>query len=245
MPESAPSYQEMLVQDYLLLMAELRGVPKSKRIATVIEAARSIGLLNWLTRPIATLSKGYRQRVGLCQAILHRPDVLILDEPTNGLDPLQILEIRELIKQLSKQSTVMLSTHILPEIEAVCDRVIILIDGELAKDSSLRDLLSTRTIAMSVSQEVTSVEEALCTIAGVRSATRVGKDAERAGYDRFSVACEGDLLPLPEIFRLARRESWDLGGVAPVVPRLEQVFQGLMIEHAEKSKESAGGGGAT
>ena len=129
MPENAPLYREMLVQEYLMMMAELRGITKSNRTKSVVEAAEATGLIPRLVQPIGQLSKGYRQRVGLAAAILHKPDVLVLDEPTNGLDPVQIVEIRDLIRRLAETTTVIISTHILSEIEAVCNRVVILIDA--------------------------------------------------------------------------------------------------------------------
>src|SRR5689334_14663425 len=117
LPESAPLYGEMLVQEYLDMMAALRGVSAGDRRARIGEAVRATGLVEHLTRPIMTLSKGFRQRVGIAQAIVHKPDVLILDEPTTGLDPTQIAEIRGLVKELaSTETTVLLSTHILSEV---------------------------------------------------------------------------------------------------------------------------------
>ena len=154
MPESAPLYREMLVQEYLLMMAQFRGLSAREQIPAVAEAVNATGLQARLLQPIGTLSKGYRQRVGLAQAILHKPDVLVLDEPTNGLDPVQILEIRSLIRRLAETTTVILSTHILSEIEAVCNRVVILIDGHLAADSTLGNLLETSVISLGLVNDV-------------------------------------------------------------------------------------------
>src|SRR5690606_8954629 len=122
LPENAPLYPEMLVQEYLLMMAELRGVPRERAEHAVGRAVAATGLQDRLLQPIATLSKGYRQRVGIAQAIVHEPQVLVLDEPTNGLDPVQIQSIRELVRRLARRTTVILSTHILQEVEAVCER---------------------------------------------------------------------------------------------------------------------------
>src|SRR3990172_2913148 len=117
LPENAPLYGEMAVQEYLSMMAALRGVPEDRRRRLISEAVYATGLEDYLTRPIGKLSKGYRQRVGVAQAILHQPELLILDEPTTGLDPTQIAEIRDLIRELAETSTIVLSTHILPEVE--------------------------------------------------------------------------------------------------------------------------------
>jgi ABC-2 type transport system ATP-binding protein len=122
LPENAPLYPEMSVQDYLAMIAELRQIPPGRQRACISQAVRSVGLEEYLTRPIAELSKGYRQRVGLAQTILHQPKLLILDEPTVGLDPTQIVHVRHLIRSLAHHSTVLLSTHILSEVEATCDR---------------------------------------------------------------------------------------------------------------------------
>ncbi len=140
LPENAPLYPEMLVQEYLVMMAELRGLKPAEIPATVASVADSVGIGAHLLEPIGTLSKGYRQRVGLAQAIVHRPEVLVLDEPTNGLDPVQIQTIRELIVELSERATIILSTHILQEIEAVCDRALIMIEGSLVADAPLGEL---------------------------------------------------------------------------------------------------------
>lgn len=140
LPENAPIYGDMLVQDYLVFAARMRGVPEAEVLKCVTDAVVNTGLQEVLIRPIAELSKGFRQRVGLAQAILHRPKLLILDEPTNGLDPTQIVEMRGLIKRLAKTSTILLSTHILSEAEATCDRAIIIFRGEIKADAPMGDL---------------------------------------------------------------------------------------------------------
>ena len=131
LPENTPLYSDMTVQGYLRMIADLRGVPESEKLALISGAVFATGLAQRLTQSIGQLSKGFRQRVGIAQAILHRPRLLILDEPTIGLDPTQVVEIRNLIKSLASHSTILFSSHILSEVEAVCDRVIILINGEV------------------------------------------------------------------------------------------------------------------
>ncbi len=140
LPESVPLYDQMVVFDYLEHLAELRGVPSSKREAAVTHAVEVCGLGPVVAKKIDELSKGYRQRVGLAQALVHSPDVLILDEPTSGLDPNQIVDIRELIRSIGKEKTVLLSTHILQEIEALCDRVILINGGTVVADGSFEAL---------------------------------------------------------------------------------------------------------
>lgn len=150
LPETVPLYDDMKVIEYLKFIAQIREVPKENIKNRIKEVAEQCGLTQVLNKPIDELSKGFRQRVGLAQAIMHQPDILILDEPTTGLDPNQIVEIRDLIKQIGKEKTVIFSTHILSEVSATCDRVIIINKGkivgqgspaELASKASSRDLI--------------------------------------------------------------------------------------------------------
>lgn len=140
LPENAPVYDELDVSEYLSFMADARGLRGSERAECMAEAISECGLEGYEKHPIGTLSKGYRQRVGLAQAIIHRPEILILDEPTSGLDPNQILEIRNLIKKIGREKTVILSTHILQEVEAVCDRVLILNEGKIVAEGTTEEI---------------------------------------------------------------------------------------------------------
>ncbi len=237
MPESSPLYPEMLVQEYLLMMAELRGVPGDQQETAVLDAVRATGLEAWLLRPISTLSKGYRQRVGLAQAIVHKPDVLVLDEPTSGLDPVQIVEIRALIRRLAENSTVILSTHILSEIEAVCDRAVILIDGVLAADSKLTDLLASNSVRVSLRTGTTGVEPTLASIPGVEAVLPTGADAGNNGYELWTVRCspassESSAEPLSAaVIAAAAQAGWSVASVTAETQNLEQVFRDLMSDH--------------
>lgn len=233
LPENAPLYPEMLVQEYLLMMAELRRLPAAKRIPAVADAVKATGLEDRLVQPIATLSKGYRQRVGLAQAMLHRPEVLVLDEPTNGLDPVQIVEIRDLIRRLAQTTTVILSTHILSEIEAVCDRAVILIDGELAADRRLADLLQSNVIRVGVGEGARDVPRVLGAIAGVKTVTR---DGERGGYAQWRATCEPGADPAPAIAEAAHAAGWKVGQITPETQSLEQVFRDLMTRHVSRAR---------
>jgi ABC-2 type transport system ATP-binding protein len=225
LPENAPLYLEMLVQDYLLWLAELRGVPRSDRVKRVGEAVIATGLRDHLVRPIGTLSKGYRQRVGLAQAILHKPALLVLDEPTNGLDPVQILAIRALIRRLAENSTVIVSTHILQEIEAVCDRVVVLIGGELVADAPIRQLLGSSALSLVVPEGV-DVAARLSVVEGVVGITRIEPGRWRVAYS--------DEAPTAAILRALVLAGVDVGGCAPEQVTLEAVFQRLQVEHAAR-----------
>lgn len=140
LPENCPVYPDMTVVEYLDYMASLHGLPKEKREPLVVAALGRTGLKEKSFQPISTLSRGYRQRTGVAQAILHQPDILILDEPTNGLDPTQIKQMRALITDMARSSTIIVSTHVLQEVQAVCDRVIILKNGKVGLDARLDDL---------------------------------------------------------------------------------------------------------
>ncbi|MCA9537244.1 MAG: ATP-binding cassette domain-containing protein [Myxococcales bacterium] len=236
LPENAPLYPEMLVQEYLLMMAELRGLPPERRARAVADAVVATGLEARLVQPIGTLSKGFRQRVGLAQAILHKPEVLVLDEPTNGLDPVQIVEIRELIRRLARTTTVILSTHILSEIEAVCNRVVILIHGNLAADARLDELLASNVVKLTVDAAAKDVARALSKVEGVDEVRREG---ERDGKVTWRAICAQGSAPAPAIARVAAENGWTLYALAPEQPNLEQRFRDLMAEHVEKARGKA------
>ncbi|MBW2697898.1 MAG: ABC transporter ATP-binding protein, partial [Deltaproteobacteria bacterium] len=229
LPENAPLYPEMLVQEYLCMMAELREVAQGEVPRAVAEAALATGLENHLVTPIHTLSKGYRQRVGIAQAIVHRPPVLVLDEPTNGLDPTQIQSIRDLILKLAERTTIILSTHILQEIEAVCGRVLVMIDGALAADEALDDLLSSQTVTLSLrGGHPDTVAAQLRAIGGVRSVTNQGEDPDHAGFRAWELDCEPAANPVPDVVEAAQAENWSIAAAAPRRLTLERVFRELL-----------------
>jgi len=236
LPENAPLYTEMLVQEYLLMMAELRGVPQESRNQAVIDAAKATALVSHLAQPISSLSKGYRQRVGIAQAIVHSPDVLVLDAPPHGLDPTQIQVIRELIQRLAKSTTIILSTHILQEIEAVCDRVLIMIQGKIAADAPLEDLLASDVIRVKVKAEDDTVANRIRAVEGVRKLARVGTSGDYTEWT-FEAATTAD--PIPEIVAVGVAAGWSFGGVAREHRTLETVFKQLQQEHVESQEVTA------
>jgi len=226
LPENAPLYPELSVQSYLRMMAELRQIPPGEVVARISEAVVAAGLTEHLARPIGHLSKGFRQRVGLAQAILHQPQLLILDEPTLGLDPTQIVEVRRLIRRLAERSTILFSTHILSEVEALCDRAIILLNGQVRADARLAELAATPDAILVLETVPAGLEEALRTHPAVRAMepyrSSDGYPAYRVqGRDRQG----GDLCPA--LYRLAREKSWPLREVRRDVRTLETVFNEL------------------
>jgi ABC-2 type transport system ATP-binding protein len=227
LPETAPLYPELSIQGYLQMMAELRQIPESEQTARLSEAIYATGLEHHLTRPIGELSKGFRQRVGLAQAILHRPKLLILDEPTIGLDPTQIVEIRRLIRRLAEESTVLFSTHILSEVEALCDRAIILINGQIQADAKLAELAATSDAVLVLDKQPAKALEALRSLQGVGNVELV---ATPEGYAAYHIHAEtggdgGDLCPA--VYGLAREQNWPLRELRPDVRTLETVFNEL------------------
>lgn len=168
LPENRPLYRELSVVDYLWFSATVRGIPRERRHENVERAIRNTDLNDRAMDEIGTLSRGLQQRVGVAQAILHQPGALILDEPTNGLDPSQTQHMRELIKEMAKEATVVLSTHIMQEVEAICDRVLIMRDGMIVVDELLEDLKEGNRCWLRSSSEDTEIRAALEPMASVQ-----------------------------------------------------------------------------
>ncbi len=217
-PEVVPLYTEMTVGDYLGHMARLRRLPDpTSRVTAVAEACH---LADKLKTYIWKLSHGYRQRVGLAQALIHDPEVLILDEPTTGLDPLQIREIRELVRGLGGRRTVLLSTHILAEAEQVCDRALIIHRGKIAGDCLLTGPgRETRTISVRLQQPQSGAHELLASVAGV---VRVESSPDMAGG--YRVMCRAEAEPEADIAALMVRQGWKLVQLSSSRTRLEEIF---------------------
>ena len=226
--ENNPLYQDMPVIDYLSFCAEIQGVEKSKIPFRVIEMIKLTGLNREKHKKIGELSKGYQQRVGLAQAIIHNPKILILDEPTSGLDPNQIVEIRKLIRELGREKTVILSTHILPEVEATCDRIFIINKGKIVADGtadSLRKQARGSEILM-VRIEDGQPDQIYKALQSVRSVSVV-EFADR-NFNRFDIHCSaGDVKR--EIFRLCVEKQWVLTELTPYETKLEDIFRDLTM----------------
>ncbi len=237
MSESAPLYGDMIASDYLEYLARLHGVDAQTRIPLL---ARECGITEVMHQNIATLSRGYRQRVGLAHALIHDPEILILDEPTSGLDPNQIIEVRKLIKEIGRTRTVIISTHILSEVESLCDRIIIINHGRIVADSPTAEIRtrvgnrSTVRVQMAGSKAASHLS-ALQRLSGVASVSSFegesvrdaqGKEKRLCGYV-LSVTDDKD--PRPEVFALARDNNWIIYEMALEKNSLEDVFRTLTI----------------
>ena len=220
--ENTPLYPELSVQGYLTMMANLRSVPDTDFIPQLSAAVYGTGLQDYLTRPIASLSKGLRQRVGLAQAILHKPEFLILDEPTIGLDPTQIVEIRALIKRLAQDSTILFSSHILSEVEAICDRVVILINGEVKADQRLQELGMSNDATLVLQSDSGGVDAALAAIDGVMQVETL---RSRDNFPAWRVTSATDIMP--RIYDLAREQAWPVREIRRDIVTLESFFNRL------------------
>ncbi len=231
LPENAPLYGDMLVQEYLGFVGEMRGYAGPEARRRIVAAAGQCAIDDVLTRPIGQLSKGYRQRVGLAAAILHDPEILILDEPTNGLDPNQIVEVRELIRHMGKSKTVIVSTHILTEVEASCDRAVILIDGRIRADGSLDRLTHSRAQVVSLAaDDPAAAADVLGRLPGVSRVERAGAEGDFAVY---RLHLTGDHELGEPVFDAARQRGWRLRELRRDDKTLEQVFREL-TESAEE-----------
>ena len=228
LPESNPLYEDMPVLDLLRFAAKLQAVPPDRieeRLRAMVEAC---GLDREKHKRISELSKGYRQRVGLAQAMVHDPDVLILDEPTTGLDPNQIVEIRELIKELGQAKTVIFSTHILPEVEATCDRILIIDKGRIVADGGPAEL---RGKAQGRAMLHVRIEEALQqdVLTAFRSIEQV-EEVTADGAKGFLLRVAPGVQLERTIFQLCVQRRWVLTGLHQVETRLEDVFRELTLD---------------
>ena len=230
LPENNPLYQEMPIIDYLKFVAELQGIEKGIIKERIREMIDICGLEGEKHKKINELSKGYKQRTGLAQALIHNPEVLILDEPTVGLDPNQIVEIRKLIKNIGKEKTVILSSHILAEVEATCDRIMIINKGKIVADGTADDL---RKHAQGKEIIKTTIEDgnaddifsALKTIPSIESVDFI----DRSG-NSFEIQSKPDASSARNIFNMCTEKSWVLTELTPIETKLEDIFRELTLK---------------
>ena len=233
LPEMTPLYPDMLLVDYLDYVGKMRGLSEEERPRAIREAMQATDLIEKSLAPIRTLSKGYKQRVGVAQAILHKPEILILDEPTSGLDPSQILAMRHLIKALSKKSTVIISTHIMQEVEAICDRVLIILQGRLVLDSLLEDLRKSKTLLVSVDQSEEEFKPFCLAHPEIEEVSLTGKNGSLYSYElRSHKKSLQDFVP--SLAREICSKGWELYAISLQERTLEKVFR-------EVNEKSLGG----
>jgi len=227
LPEGAPSYPEMTPRSFLEFIADARGIPPATRRQRLDEVFQQLHLEKVLAQTIDTLSKGYRRRVGLAQAILHDPEVLILDEPTDGLDPNQKHEVRELIGRMAKSKIIVISTHLLEEVEAVCNRAIIIARGKILADDTPRGLEQRSRFYNAVSLKLTKPE----LIPSARNAIKMLPEVASTELDekngRITAFPAPGKLPLAPINALAERQHWPLAELHLESGRLDEVFRSI------------------
>jgi len=233
LPESAPLYHEMLVFDYLNYVAGIREIPSARRLARIRRLADLCGLKEVMHKSIAELSKGYRQRVGLAHAMMDDPEILVLDEPTSGLDPNQIVEIRDIIREIGREKTVILSTHILSEAEATCDRVVIINQGRIVADGNVQSLKHTAGQANLVHMCLANAgfEDArgrLAAVEGVQEVVRVG---EQDGNLQLRISTANDRDLRPQIYATVKQTDWILLEMRQETQTLENIFRELTREN--------------
>ncbi len=238
LPETPPLYPDMTVREYLTFVAKIKGVPRAERTARIQRVMERTRIADVADRHCGKLSKGYRQRVGIAQAIVHNPAVLVLDEPTAGLDPKQIIETRQLIKELAGDHTIILSTHILPEVSQTCQRVVIINKGRVVAEDTPDNLTArlrgSETIYVQVDGQPDPVEAALTRVAGV---TRVTRSDAHGAASGFEVDSERGRDIRRELASAVVTGGFGLLELRPMRLSLEEIFLSLTTEEAATGPE--------
>ncbi|MBN1841945.1 MAG: ATP-binding cassette domain-containing protein [Deltaproteobacteria bacterium] len=233
LPESAPLYYEMLVYDYLDYVANIRGLAREEKLPRIRHLADMCGLNEVMHQPIGELSKGFKQRVGLAHAMMNDPEILVMDEPTSGLDPNQIVEIREIIRQIGKEKTIIISTHILSEAEATCDRIVIINRGKIVADDSTETLKQAASgeyvINISLQNaDLESVKKDLYSVDGVSDIAPVSAEA---GTLNVRLTCQSTSDLRADIYRKIKQTDWIMVGLHQETKTLESIFSELTKEN--------------
>ncbi len=234
LPESAPLYHDMLVYDYLNYVADIRNIDRGRKLDRIRQVADLCGIREVMHKPVNELSKGYKQRVGLAHAMINDPEILILDEPTSGLDPNQIVEIRQIIKEIGRQKTIILSTHILSEAEATCDRIVIINRGKIVADGSTESLKETagdrKHIHLTLQNaDFKSVDTLLSKLEAISEVTRI---AESDGQLKVRLACRAASDQRAAIYEQIKQTDWILLNFHQETQTLETIFRELTLEDA-------------
>lgn len=224
LPEVTPLYPDMSIVDYLDYVGKMRGLSDESRPDAIRDAIKATDLAAKASSPIRTLSKGYKQRVGVAQAILHKPELLVLDEPTSGLDPSQIISMRNLIKELSKHSTVIVSTHIMQEVEAICDRVIIILQGKLALDARLDEIRKNNCIYMTLDRSEDDLRALCAQYSEVSKIVCEGKEGDLCSY-RLYLPQNSVKVFVPKLAQELCSKGWNIYSLSPEQRTLETVFK--------------------
>jgi ABC-2 type transport system ATP-binding protein len=232
LPESAPLYHDMLVYDYLNYVAAIREIKGDQKLARIRHLADLCGINEVMHQPIGELSKGYKQRVGLAHAMMNDPEVLVLDEPTSGLDPNQIVEIRKIIKEIGKEKTIILSTHILSEAEATCDRIVIISQGKIVADGSSESLKRSaggkNIMYLSLQNaDFVPLQESLADINGIENVSRISETDSILSV-RLAYESKDDLRPY--VYRKIKETDWILLDFHQETQSLENIFRELTKE---------------
>jgi ABC-2 type transport system ATP-binding protein len=233
LPESAPLYHDMLVYDYLNYVADIRGLDKGQKVSRIDHLVHICGIAGVMHQPIGECSKGFKQRVGLAHAMMIDPEILILDEPTSGLDPNQIVEIRDIIRRIGEEKTVILSTHILSEVEATCNRVIIINRGKVVADGGIETLRQSASgeylITLSLKNaDLNDVERELKSIEGITQMNGVATDE---GFLLMKLTCRALSDMREEIYKRVKQTDWILLELHQETQSLESVFRELTKEN--------------
>jgi ABC-2 type transport system ATP-binding protein len=241
LPEGAPAYGDMTARQFLLFIAEVRGFKGGEGRLKVQAAVEKTELESVLDQPIDTLSKGFKRRVGLAQAILHDPPVLIMDEPTDGLDPNQKHSVRTLIRGMAKEKAIVVSTHLLEEVEAICTRAVIIDRGQIVADGTPAQLLARSryhnavTIALPAAQRDTAAAK----LKGLASVSGVEVEGRGDGTVQFTAFPKNGALPIEDISALAVRETWDVKELHAEAGRLDDVFRAITTHDTRRAKAPA------
>ncbi len=237
LPESAPLYHDMLVFDYLDYVADIRQLPKEKKLPRIRQLADLCGINEVMHKTVSRLSKGYKQRVGLAHAMMNDPEILILDEPTSGLDPNQIIEIRDIIKEIGKTKTIILSSHILSEVEATCDRVVILNQGRIVADGAPKRLRTgiDEEYTINISLLDASFESVKTQLASLDHVIGIEEDRDMAREDgdalHIKLRCRASNDLRQNIYQKIKQTDWILLEFRPEARSLETIFQYLTKEN--------------
>jgi len=229
LPESAPLYPDMLVYDYLEFVADVRQIEKAEQNSRIKSLSEMCGINEVMHRPISELSKGYKQRVGLAHAMMNDPEILVLDEPTSGLDPNQIVEIRDIIKRIGREKTVILSTHILSEAEATCDRIVIINKGKIVADGTTAELKreAGSDYILQVSLQYSEFEDIKKNLQTIPEINDVILTNSKDGIIDFHIACSGEKDVRPDVYEIIKNNNWPLLEFYRETRTLETTFREL------------------